>query len=393
MEVLRIKRSIFFLGVLILFFPLSEAIIGVRPAIYEINFEPNLTGVFPFTFIGDPGVEFEIYSEGAFSEYVTLNTNRLKGGGQVNALLQLPLESNEPGRRMLLIGAKQIPKDVAMLGMVGNVRGVIFINVPYPGKYAELEFRSSNANVGESIEFNFKIYSRGKEDINTFTKIDIYDLTGNFIESIFLETGLIKSGEFFEGKAFLNTENYVAGDYLAVLSVDYGEGVTEKETIFKLGRLFVGISNYTKTFERGKLNRFEIEVESFWNNPIENVYANVSIINYSRLNFLSPSITLSPWGKKILTGFFDTTDLNEEQFQALIQVYYEGGITNKTVDLMLKEEESKPLYLIGGGIIILLLGGFLIWLFIIKKRKEKRWKKQEKQEKSKKTKKSKKKGK
>jgi len=366
----RMVINVFYLIFLIVvLLPFSFAAVGVRPSSYEIDFEPGLKRVFTFNFMSDRDVDFELYSEGPFSEYVTLSKNHLTGGGSVNALLELPLEAEEPGRQNLLIGARQTSGARGMVGIVGNVRGIIFINVPYPGKYAELDFKTSNANLGEDVEFELIIYSRGDEDINVNSRIEIYDMNGNFKERINLGNHLIESAKSIKLDAKLNTQNYVAGDYNAIAVVDYGDDVSREEEIFRLGRLFVDVVNHTRVFERGKINRFEVIAESFWNDPIENVYANISILGYPELGFYTPSILINPWDRRTLTGFFDTSEIKEDNFQTTIKLHYDNRTTEKTVNLELEKEISNVTYLISGLVILIIFAGSILFYIQNKKKK------------------------
>ncbi len=367
----NIKREIISCVLLFLIvLPSVSAMVGVRPASYEVNFEPNLKKVFTFNFMGDPGVNFQIYAEGPFSEYVELSTDKLVAGGSVNALLQLPVKADKPGRHRLLIGGRQVAGDnKATLGIVGNVQGVIFVNVPYPGKYAELNFVVSNANTGEDVDLNLKIYSKGEQDINTHSKIEIYDSEKkSLLQTIDLGENLVKSTEFVELKTKLSTLDYLSGDYFAKAVVTYETGAVQDEKVFRLGKLFVDISNYTKFVERGKINRFEIQAESYWNDPIPGVYANVSIMNYSRLNFLTPSMVIEPWQKTVLTGYFDTSEINQNKIKAKITLHYNQETTEKIVEIEFTEPIDYTIYIIIGVSVLILLTLIGIIVIIAKKK-------------------------
>lgn len=347
-----------------------NAIVGVTPADYELNFEPNLERKFNFNFIFDEGIKADVYAAGDLAEYVTLNKDSLNGGGSVVAYLKLPSEVEVPGTHRIAIGAKQsIPTKTGM-AIVGDVRGVIKINVPYPGKYAEIEFKTTNANAGEPINFTVTVKNLGKENIYAYTSIEISDLEGSYIETLelgglFVET--TKSEIFFKQ---LDTSNYKPGDYNALVIVNYGGATMARaEKIFRLGTLHVGVFNYTREFEKNKINRMEIEVESFWNDPIQNLHAEVKILDYE-ISFLTPSTNLGPWEKKMLTGFFDTTAIEKEEFQANITLHYEGKTTSEIVDLRFKKETSYLPSLIGGAaIIIILIVTITIIILLRKKRK------------------------
>ena len=81
-----------------------------------------------------------MYVEGDLAEYVTLNKDSLVGSGGVSASLALPIRIETPGTHVIYVGARQLPGEGGGIGIVGNIRGVIKVKVPYPGKYATVSF-------------------------------------------------------------------------------------------------------------------------------------------------------------------------------------------------------------------------------------------------------------
>jgi len=283
------------------------AIVGVSPASYTVNFEPNLERTFSFGFIFDEGAESEVYTAGALTEYVTINKESLKGSGEVVATLKLPESIEQPGEHRIFIGAKQIPSGTAGIGIVGNARGVIKVIVPYPGKYAEVIFEASNANAGEPVDFSVMIDNKGKEELDVGVSIEITDSSKEITETLDFENIIIPISGSEKLTRQLDTTNYKPGDYNATAIVRYGKESIEREAVFRLGELYVGISNYSAEFEKNKINKFEIEAESFWNDVINNLFANISIKGYN-IEFLTPSIDLAPWTKSKLTGWVVTSE-------------------------------------------------------------------------------------
>lgn len=346
----------------------ANAVIGVSPGSYIIDFEPNLEKNFNFNFIFDADAKAELYVEGDLSEYVKLDKKSLTGGGVVTASLKLPFYIEIPGMHIIFVGARQLPSEEGM-GIVGNVRGVIKVKVPYPGKYAEITLTTTNVNAGDPIELKVIVNNLGNDNITAATSINIYDSEGSYIETLNLGSKFIetkKSEEFF---IQLNTSNYKAGDYKAMAIVNYDGKIAQVEAVFRLGELYVGILNYTREFERNKINRIEIEAESFWNDPIESLYSNVKIINYS-IDFNTPSIYLSPWSKVILNGFFDATPIKEDEFRANITLHYSGKTTNQLVDLRFKKEINYMLYAIIGAVAIMFVILVIVIIILLRRTKK-----------------------
>lgn len=377
-------KNFYVILILVIFLsPNINAYLGVTPAIQEINFEPGLTKGFTFNFRTDQGTELDIFAEGDLAKYVKLSTKKLVGGGNVKVLLEFPEKIEKPGLHRISIGAREIiKKEGGAVGAAIDLRAVIKVRVPYPGEYAEIKFSTSNANQGEDIYFNLKIYSRGEKTIFTNSYVEIYKLTEtsnifrkskiqeDLVETLNLGTNSIDSTKSVEIKKSWDTTNQVSGKYKAVGIVEYGEQRVDKGTGFKIGELYIEVVNYTKEFEKDKINKFDITIESFWNDPIEDIFANVSIID-SDISFLTPSINVDGFSKNILTGHLDTSSIEDSKFKAKIVLYYSEKTTEKIVDLRFKREINYLLIgiIIGIIVIITLLATILIKMRKSKKRK------------------------
>jgi len=370
---LSIKRGILLLVFVILFMHFTRAYVGLTPAAYSIDFQPNLKQVFNFNFYSDdPEIKFNISVSGDFAQYVELNRDELSGSGNVNVLLKLPKNVEKPGVHRIYIAATQLPKPgQGTLGIVASLRGIIDVRVPYPGKYAEMEFSATNANAGEPVNFKLKIYSRGDEDIVTASYVEIYNSQNKKIDGITLGINEIKSRENVEINKEVDTKNYPAGKYKAIAIVQYYDKEVKAEAPFRLGELFVDIADYKKEFEKNKINPITIDVESFWNDPIENVYAEVSILGYENLipAFKTPSVSLGSFERKTLEGFFNSASIQENKFQAKIVLYYLDKTTEKIVDLRFKREINYVLIgAIAGAVLLVIIILFLIfWIRKLKK--------------------------
>lgn len=363
----RVEGFIFILiiGIIILnsLVGFVDAISGVSPAIYYEDFEPNFKKSFGFNFIFDVGVKAEIYVEGELSEYVRVNKKEINGREQVIASVSLPKELERPGKNIIYIGARQLVDEEDGIGLAANPRGVIVIKVPYPGKYAEASVSVGNANPGELIDLVVDVSNLGKEDILASVSVETYGSVG-LKEVLDLGSKEISSTKSSSFKKKIDTNGYEAGDYFANVSVNYGgDKPALASGLFRIGKLYVGIGNVSSDFEKGKINRFIVPVESFWNDAISGLHANVSFPGYDE-SFLTPTIEIGPWQKTQLTGFFDASKIDKEKFIANITLYYEGGSTNELVEVHFKKEVDYRMYIIIGGLVgvILVLAGVIIFL-------------------------------
>ncbi|OIO80231.1 hypothetical protein AUJ84_04270 [Candidatus Pacearchaeota archaeon CG1_02_32_132] len=348
-----VKREILFIFLFLVLAPGAYAALGVSPAYYEIDFQPGLKQVFHFEFFGDYE-KLRVYTEGDLAEYIELSAESLEGKGTVNALLQLPENIELPGTHRLYIGA--VPIDTGSgIGAIADVRGVIKIKVPYPGKYATMEFLTGNVNLGDPVRLTVKVNSLGKENISANVRVDFYEGEQK-LETVNLGNAIFGTGEAKEFYSELNTSNYKPGDYRAIAVVDYGADELNEERIVRVGELNVKIIGYSKILKRNGINPFYIDVESFWNSEIGELYASVDIINKD-IDFLTPSIILDSWTKGKLTGYFDTTGIEEDTIKGNITLHYKGRTTEQIVDFGFEKEINYLLY----GIIV----GFVLLIIVI----------------------------
>jgi hypothetical protein len=346
--------------VLILIFLTSGvfAVSGVSPGSYELDFEPLLEQEFVFKFIFDDGIKTQLYVEGALGNYVTLDKEELVGGGDVVVKLSLPSEVETPGSNLIRIGARQASEEKGGVGFVANVRGIIKINVPYPGKYVELDLKVPSANAGELVNISLDAASLGKEDVEISPLIQIFQ-DGDKIETIELGKAKITSSDSKSFSTILDTTNYLPGDYNVTALAEYEKGVFARDDDpFRLGELMVKILDYPIEFREDKIERFEIEVESLWNNQIEDLYAEVGVIG-SDVSFITTSVGLRPWRKINLVGFLDTSDIDSEEFQVEIVLHYGGKTTSEvfSAKLILNYDYVPWLF----SVVVLIIVGFLAW--------------------------------
>jgi hypothetical protein len=365
-----------FIFMIFIFFADFVSALTVMPAKVEANFVPGFETEVTYTVLhNNPSTEFELYIAGNLSDYVQLNKNKLVGGGTFTASVNLPLIIEKPGKHRILIGVKEVvnEKDMeisrATIGTSVTIQAVIDVYVPYPGKYFEIFLSSNNVNLGEPVEFNLEIVSQGKEDVNLTPRIDIFS-NEQLIETLLFFEREIKSMEKVKLRKFLDTTNYAPGPYNALAIIDYGK-VVVSNSFFNIGDLVIHLLNYTNQLEIGGLNRFDIEIESGWNDPIDGAYAEVFFINDSGFNsasFKTSSTGLAPWERTTITGYFDTSNFTEGVHDANITfVYYGknvGKISSELVKVtFVKKTDYLNLVLIIAGIVLALV----IFIVLIKK--------------------------
>jgi len=335
---------------LILILSLSPvlALSGVNPRSYELNFKGGYNGEFKFDFTFDDRAPVNLHVEGDLAKYVTLNKKRIYGKGEVLASLHLPKKLDKPGVNLIKVVADRE-------GL--NVVGLIKLNVPYPSKFAELELRAPNANVGDEVNISLRISDRGNESIDAHPRIWIYQ-KGRVIDSWGFRERRIAPGNSEIFNLLFDSSNYSAGDYSAVAVVDYNGKTARAENPFRLGELSVRILNYTSEFDKGRIERFEISVENLWNNNLKDLYAEVNIPGFENANFVTQGINLKAWGTGTLVGALNTAKINKRRFKAEVTLHYGGKEDSEIIELRIRRNPSYAFWT-GISILIVFSGGWL----------------------------------
>lgn len=357
--------AVFFLGIVFSICTVSAAL-GIVPAKMRIDFESN--GKFLANFQAK-GAEAEqnlyVFADGDFAEHVSFDKTSFKGQDSFTAYLTLPEKAEKPGKNKLYI---KIAENISSSGGFGArliVGGLIEIIVPYPGEYAEIKkFSIGEVNENEPVTYDLVVENLGSENLIISSRVLVYS-EDKLIETHDLGHRLIntKGVDVFSKTV---EKGYGDGSYSAEAIISYGSEEKNFSKGFKIGSLLVNVVNHTKEVLVGKINEFDIEVKSNWNNGIENVYAEVNISkNEIQADyFKTPSIHLYKQGSGILKGYFNTENVKTGKYKAKVRVFYNGQYNEEVVDVRVRsEKEINIVYVVGGIVILVLLIiiGILFW--------------------------------
>lgn len=357
---------------IVLIWPVN-AYIGVSPPSYSVNFESGLTQEFAFRLLSDnPRQDFSISVQGDLAKYVTLDKKKLKGPGVVTARLDLPQVVETPGPHTIYIVVSEDVGNANGINIVGEMRAHINVEIPYPGKYLEANLLADSVNTGEPVQLKLEVVSKGTENANFRSKIEIFDSLNESMQTITFPQYEIAPQETKDVSYLVNTSAFLPGRYTAVATIDYDNKVLQVTKDFRLGELYINVTDYSKVYRPEAINPIYVHVESFWNEPIEDVYATIEIPGYPIPSIKTPSIKLDPWGTGELVGYFDTTPIQNKSFKAYISVVYEGMRTEKAVTLTLKPvtNYSFVFTVVVSILVIMLLVSILVWLSVRLKKLE-----------------------
>ncbi len=329
---------------------------GVNPGSYSIDFKGGLHKDFVFVFVVNSEKELKV--RGDLAKYVKLDKKRIFGKEKVNVSLDLPENAGYFGVSNIWV-------------LAGSVAGIIKVNVPYPDRYADLMLSIPNVNMGDEIVANLKVSNFGKEVLNISPSVSVY--SGKDLISVFkLDKKTLGVHEKDSYKFILNDFNYSAGDYLVAIK----SGEFETRGIFRVGEFKIKILNYTREVNEG-IGKFNVEIESLWNNKMKGVYAEVRVVGkqggdnatYSKIagDFDSSIVSLGGWEKRNLTGYFDSSDF-EGDVKLNVDVYYfpfgddfiysDGAAESKIISVYVKK---FPSWIPWAGVVFILI--FLFWWF------------------------------
>ena len=286
---MKIKKSAIILSLLFLVCLIKVEAIGISPAVITLNFEPNLRTT--YTFYASNNKDEAVYIVpsvyGDLEKYLKLvnSSPKLVNPGEsveFKVVINLPSAINIPGLRKSYLSVSESFLDKKGGGnaiyAIGSGSASIDIKVPYPGKYATVDLINPNVDSGEQANFKIYVENFGEQHIiKAKGELTIQD--GDYvIKKVYTESTSIKPKTTEILIAKLDTNDIPSGDYQAIAVVEYdGFKATDQEN-FRLGDLYVNLTDYTKEFELNKINRWDIFIESRWNKQITNLYAEAKIV-------------------------------------------------------------------------------------------------------------------
>ncbi len=333
----------------------------------EFDFKPGLEKTLDFA-VSSSKYDVRLSVSGYLSEYITLSKTIIKSDSTeraFKAIIKLPKEVEKPGHHKVWVIAEEIideSKASSTIGTSSNVMVYILIHILNPGKYIDMSLSAPNVNLNEPVNFAVNVKSFGKQDIGSIkAAIEVYSPDNKKLTTVYTEEKSLKSNAEETLHALFDTKGYLSGTYNAIAKLNYDGKTKEDEENFKIGELNIKIINYTKEFEKDKINKFNVEIESDWGNKMENTYGKIKVNNEI---IKTPNIDLGPWEKKTITTYWDTKNVEIGSYDAEITIYYESKTTVETgkVSVVKKKEVlvEKP-----GAITISLSTTTILILIII----------------------------
>lgn len=357
-----------FYWVLILLFCMSYvSSLGISPAIKNINFDPGKQVNISFYVLDAvDGVTYDVgFRGGSLAKYSLLSADSVIGGGSFTLTINFPQSLDVPGEHTISLSVRERPSETSFINTLVEVGSVIKTFVPYPGYYGDLSLNIPDVNAGEQIPVELHVINRGDNPLNlSSVYVDFVSSSGESVKKLeFTPVTIPVSGDRYFRK-YADSLGIEPGNYIATAKVSYRDIDREINRSFRVGTLFVNITNYTDSINRGGIQKFYITLESKWNSPIYGAYVEVNITNneYSTL-FRTPSADIIPWEEKIIESYLDTENL-DGYYDLYLNTTYHGQSNMVTGRLYVGNNYTLVIYSVSAVLAII----FFIGLYIILKR-------------------------
>ncbi len=365
------KRAVlFFLVCFFLAVSYASASLGISPAIKDITFVPNAEHEIVFYIVSDDfKKKVDIYVEGDLANYTRLSKTEATGSDSFTLYIKFPDSVERPGLHGISVGVRERAPENAFIGTVIDIISSVRVFVPYPGRYAEGSLNVPDGNVDELLPVELYVINRGRENIEFSPSIKFLNAQEDVMSIMEFEPVSLRTGEERYFRKYLITSGFKQGLYTAEAAVDYGELLLINRS-FRIGSLDVQIVNFTTRLSKGGIQKFLVDINSRWNNRIDEIYAEVNVSNLSSsIVFRTPSLDLAPWSSQTLVGFLDT-EFMEGEYKTEIELSYQGSNTYASGVLFVYRKTNYTFVVIG-AVIVIALAFWLAWKIRKKSKKKK----------------------
>ena len=355
----------FILFYFILFSMCFATALGISPAIKDVDFLPGQeVNVSFFILDASSDLFYDVsFRGGDLVPYSSLSTDVVKGNGAFILTIRFPNSIDEPGSHVVSVSVKGRPSETSFINTVIEVGSNVRVFVPYPGVYGELSLNIPDGNIDDNIPVELHVINRGNELLSLGEVfIDFVSGDGNVAKTLnFTPVDISSPGDRYFRK-YLDTQGFDAGNYIGIARISYADTVREVNQSFRVGSLFVNLTNYTNSIVSDGIQKFYVSLENLWNSPIAGVYVDVNISNGmgEHYFFRTPSADLNPWEKKTIESYLDTGKLKGE-YNIMLNASYNGKSTVVSGSILVIEKTRLLFY----SIISLVASILLVLIYFI----------------------------
>ena len=327
----------------------SVLAIGISPPSGQLDFIPGKTYSFTVTLsnYNNFPIGVDVRTEGLLGPGIRVQQPikiAALSSTMVPVTVTIPDAMPRPGYdTSLLYFAESFTDDVAgMFAARTEVGMQLTLWQPYPGHYAEITASAPSIGQGNDTLLTVRISNLGTDPIEQGTATVRVLSPDQELKDVFTYTMLdVPGNSNKEMKDRIPSHTYAPGRYTLQSKLEYSDNVSESTSSFIVGTQDVDIDALEGPIYLDKtINRVYIHVESLWNLPLDNVYATFQL---GANTATTPSVTMQPFQKAILTGYWETDKTVEQgNVPAQVTVYFPGGNKTGLLDIQVYNETPAP---------------------------------------------------
>ena len=334
------KKLLTWMLALLLLVPTAFSL-GITPGRTTIDFTPNADREFNFKVINNEYRDLSVMLlvQGELEDTITLHQEIITFTSEEYSKsftfdINLPAKLETPGIHEASIIAVELPEDYEGQTSVRATAAVAMqlrVKVPYPGKYLEAKLDIETKD--NKTLFFVSASNLGTDNIQRAkATIDIYDPENKKVATVETTERSIRSKQRVD---LVGSAALTKGAYKAVMNLTYDEHSLIQEKEFKIGDLWIDVREiFVRNFRLGEIAKFNILVESVWNELIQDVYAQLIMKTKDDdivADIKSPSFDIKPNERTTTFAYWDTEDIGEGVYYGKVILHYEGKTTEKAL--------------------------------------------------------------
>ncbi|MFH1399345.1 MAG: hypothetical protein ABIG95_04515 [Candidatus Woesearchaeota archaeon] len=330
--------------------------LGIAPGHVDVVFESGLAHKVDLKLMNSDGKALNVvlYAEGELADQIVFKETMVSfAAGEKEKLTsytyKLPERMEKQGLHITKIVAREVSKGQADVGvsMAASVAVISKLNVmvPYAGKYAEIKLFSPHFEPGKSSNFAIEVKNLGTDKIlSGQIVVDVFGPTNNKLSSA--------SSEIFSLDPKKKDVIVVpwmpdlgSGSYKAVATLIYDGMNAKDEQPFSIGESMIEILGISvRDFKLGGIARFEIMLESLWNQDIPGVYGDVTAKDASGKVYTTSrtaSVDIGSYEKQTIEAYWDTKSVGAGDYKLDIVLNYLGKKSEQVFDIAVSLNEIR----------------------------------------------------
>ncbi len=363
--------------------------LAVSPAFIEIDFAPEAVQNITIKVSNNANTPAEIRAifEGELKDVLTLSDPldevveiSAVSSRNINVIIRLPKSLEKAGKRTAAVTFTETRGAGGAVAVLTGISVPISINVPYPGKYAEMQMQSVEVEENKIPVFEITAKNLGKEHINRMIgRISVFS-NDVLLETIASLPTSIKPQSSVQLR-LKSVRKYKAGEYKLTAYADYDGLKTASETAsLRVGTLYINITGYTNELEQDSVNRVALKIKNLWNKAVSNIAAEIKLMTLAKEvkdEVKTSSTDLKPWEEGQITTFLNTANLTAGPYELEVTLTYEGEERTETLPVMIRErplpieeapvKQIKTLRIILIVIIIIVVVDVILIIFLRRK--------------------------